>query len=59
MPVVYIRTSLALCGECIDNPDVDGKCECAVDMRCCAGCGRGPLNDSEDECGEDDCPRDQ
>lgn len=51
-----VRTSLGLCVECMDDPVVDGTCACAVDMKVCDVCGRGPLNDSDpDVCGADDC----
>lgn len=51
------RTSLWLCDICT-SPSwrSDGDCECAVDMKVCDICGRGPLNDSDpDVCGEPDC----
>lgn len=52
-----IRTSLHLCAICTEPPyPNDGDCDCAVDMKVCDLCGRGPLNDSDPEtCGEEDC----
>lgn len=47
MPVIYVRTNLGVCGR--------NGCDCCwVNMRVCAGCLRGPLNDSDTSCGE--CP---
>lgn len=54
--MAVVRASLGLCAECDGNPEAEGRCACAVDMKVCDRCGRGPLNDSDpDECGEPDC----
>ena len=48
------RTSLGFCLICTEPPYPDGDCDCAVDMRVCDLCGRGPT-DPLDHCGEPDC----
>lgn len=54
--MAFIRTSLGFCAACTEPPYPDGDCDCAVDMKVCDICGRGPLNDSDPEtCGEEDC----
>lgn len=47
-----VRTSLGLCGECLDLESNDGGCACSVDMEVCEICQNGPLNDGERFCGE-------
>lgn len=50
MPAIYERVNLGICG----TDDCD---DCWVEMRICAGCERGPLDDDEDNCGECFQPR--
>ena len=47
---MIVRTSLGLCGQCVDELVMDGECECAVDMPICDLCKRGPLDDGERLC---------
>lgn len=55
--LTVVRTSLGLCGECLHGgPAVEGACACAVDMKVCAICRRGPLNDAAPVvCGDAGC----